>query len=363
MLGPERVTFLERFVTSFHIPFYWGCLLLAFFFGPPGAILSVYVQTYNLDEAIARTVHLFFGMQLPVWQGVAGLCLLLVILFYFLYMIRYMRLKLVAAESLLLSLSPEGEETFHKVFGGVSRLGPPIVIDVILIVFFLLQAVSEVPVNFVVFGTAPANLVFIVVSFPLWFLIFGTFAWVYFSSILGLHKLGKKPLKLKSIYEDRMLGVRPIGSLSLSLTFTYLAGLSILTLVPIVVWPNTSSPSYTWLLSVLALLGVVFFFFPLNTIHKKMLDVKHREQEAYRKLFSKAIQKQTESRTQVSESSLSDIREVLIRLTTLLTVGITKEEAAAIPTWPFDTPILGRFSAMILSIITILIANIILRQF
>jgi len=361
-LGPEKATILERFVTAFHIPFYLGCLLLAFIFGPPGAILSVYVQTNNLYEAVARTVCLFFGMQLPVWHGVAGLCLLLVILFYFLYMIRYMRLKLVAIEPLLLSLLPEGEETFHKVFGGVSRLGPPIVIDLILIVFFFFQVVLEVPVNFVVFGTAPANLGYLVVSFPLWFLIFGTFAWVYFSSIRGLHILGKKPLKLKSIYEDRMLGVRPIGSLSLSFAFTYFVGLIILTLVPIVVWPNPLSPSYIGLLSVLTLLGVIFFFLPLNTIHKKMLDVKHREQEALRKQFSRAIQKQTESRTQVSESSLSVIREVLIRLTTVLTIDISKKEVAAIPTWPFDAPIISRLAAMIFSIIAILIANFIKQQ-
>ena len=360
--GPERATFLERFVTGFHIPFFLGCLLLAFIFGPPGAILSVYVQTSNLDEAVARTTYLFFGIQVPVWQGVAGLGLLLVLLFYFLYMIRYMRLRLVAAEPLLLPLLPEGEETFHRVFGRVSRLGPPIVIGSILMVLFSLQSIPEVPGNFVIFGTAPANLVFLVVSYPLWFVIFSTFAWVYFGSIRGLHELGKKSLKLKPFHEDKMLGVRPIGSLSLSFAFTYFTGLGILALLPVVLLPNPSSPGYMGLLCMLTLSGVIFFFLPLNAIHKKMLEAKHREQKTLRHQFIKAVQTPNESRTEVSESSLSEIREELSRLTRVLTVDITREEVAAIPTWPFDAPILGRLAAMIFSIIGIVIANLILRQ-
>ena len=364
-LGPERATIFERFVRALRIPFWVGCLLLVFILGPPGAILSVYVQTYNLYDAVLRTVYLFFGMQLQFWQGVAGLSLLLMILFYFLYMIRFMRLKLVAAEPLLLSLLPEGEVTFHKVFGGVSRLGPPIVIDSILMVFFFFQeaqARAEIPTNFIVFGTAPANLIYLVVAYPLWFLIFGTFAWVYFSSIRGLHELGKKSLKLKSFHEDRMLGVRPISSLSLSFAFTYFSGLGILALLPFVISPDKISLSYIGLLSVLTLMGVIFFFLPLNTIHKKMLEVKHREQEALRMLLREVIQKPIEARTQGSELSLSDLGETLNRLTTVLMFGVIKGEVVEIPTWPFDTQILGRLSAMILSIITIIIANIIIRQ-
>jgi len=49
------------------------------------------------------------------------------------------------------------------------------------------------------------------------------------------------------------------------------------------------------------------------------------------------------------------------RLTTILSIDITKKEVAAIPTWPFDIPILGRLVAMIFSIIGILIANFILQ--
>jgi hypothetical protein len=358
-LGPERITFPERLVTALHIRFFGGCLVLAFIFGPPGAILSVYMQTLSLDEAVTRTIHLFFGMQVPVWQGVVGLGLLSVLLFYLLYMIRFMRLRLVAVEPQLLSLLPEGEETFYKVFSRVSSTRPPVVIGAIIMVLFSLQAAPEVPQNFIVFGIAPINLVFLALSYPLWFVIFSTFAWVFFGSIRGLHELGKN-LKLKSFHEDKMLGVRPIGSLSLSFAFTYFIGLGILALIPFVLLPNPSSPGYMWLLSLLILLGVIFFFLPLNTIHKKMLEVKNREQDALLRQLSKSIQSLNGSKKEVSE--LSEIWETIGRLTTALTVDITKREVAAIPTWPFDAPILGRLAAMILSIAGMLIGNFIWRQ-
>ena len=362
-LGPERATLLERFLTIFNIPYYLGCFIVILIFGPIGALLSAYLQTKNIYEAYNKTVYLFFGVQLPHWQGVAGLSLLLVILFYFLYMIRYMRLKLVAAEQLLIPLFPEGEDTYHNVFGHVSLILPPIIIEIVIIAFFFLQAIPETPINFIVYCSAPAAIFYLIISFPVWFLIFSTFAWVYFSSIRGLHELGKKSLNLKPFYEDRMLGVRPIGSLSLSLAFTYFVGLGILTLLPIVIRPDPSPIEYIFLLLILTLLGVIFFFLPLNTIHNRMLDKKSTEQKALLEEFRGAVSNLSELNARKnSGSSILDLKEILISQTLVLTFGIKKEEVTSIPTWPFDTQILGRFTAMIFSIITTIIATIIIKR-
>jgi hypothetical protein len=358
--GPEKKTLIERFVEVFHIPYNAGSLVLSIIFGPLGAILSVYLHTNNLDEAISKTIYLFFGMKPELWQSIIGLGLLFVILYFFLYMIRYMRLKLVAAEQQVLPILPKGEETFHDVFGKVSRHGPPLLIDIILISFFLLQSFPTIPENFVYFGTDPANLVFLVVAFPIWFLIFGTFAWVYFSSIRGLYELGKTSLELRSFHEDRMLGVRPMGSLSLSLAFTYFTGLGILALMPIVMSPNPSAAFYVILLSALTLLGVFFFFLPLNAIHRKMVNEKKLEQKALGEKLIEAINSQNTFTNKGAESSLAEVKEILINLTKVLTIDTTKEEVANIPTWPFDTQILSRLSAIIFSVTAILIANFIL---
>ncbi len=293
--------------------------------------------------------------------------LLSVLLFYLLYMIRYMRLRLSTAEPLLVPLLPEGEETFHRVFGRISRPIAPIAIGAILMILFTLQSYPEVPTNFLVFGTELASMVFLLVSYPLWFVIFGTFAWVYFASIRGLYELGRKPLKLKHFDEDRMLGVRPIGSLSLSFAFTYFAGLGILALLPVALLPSTSSSSYTELLFVLVLSGVVFFFLPLNAVHEKMREAKHREEESLRNQLVKIVKTPNESDTEVSDSPVSktevlEMKEVLNRLTKVIAIDMTKQEAKSIPTWPIDAPILGRFATIIISITGILAANLIMRR-
>jgi hypothetical protein len=160
-----------------------------------------------------------------------------------------------------------------------------------------------------------------------------------------------------------MLGLRPIGSLSLSFAFTYFLGLGILALLPIVIRSGSNaSLSYIGLLLVLTLLGVVIFFFPLNTIHKKMTEVKKLEQEVLRKKMSKAIQDESKSRTDDSQLSISDTNEMLSIVTKALIISITRDEVAEMPTWPFDISIISRLSAMLVTIITIILANLILRQ-
>lgn len=358
--GPENTTLTERFVEVLHIPFSVGCLVLSIIFGPPGAILFVYVQTNNLDEAISKTIYLFSGVHPTLLQSVIGLAFLSIILYYFLYMIRYMRLKLVATEKLLLPILLEGEDTFHKVFGPVSRYGPPVLIDFLLIFLFVFQDFPNIPENFIYFCDTPITLAFLVVSFPVWFLIFGTFAWVYFSSIRGLYQLGQTSLKLKSFHEDKMLGVRPMGSLSLSLAFTYFAGLGILALLPIVMTPDSSSPFYIGLLFVLTMLGILFFFLPLNTIHKKMVDEKHREHKALGEQLTMAVNRQDISSRSKMGPSLEDITEILVNINRLLTIDVSKDEINSVPNWPFDTQILSKLSAIFFSVTTIIIANFIL---
>lgn len=48
---------------------------------------------------------------------------------------------------------------------------------------------------------------------------------------------------------------------------------------------------------------------------------------------------------------------ILTRIEKLLTLETTKREVASISTWPFDTHILGRFAAIVISIVAILLAG------
>lgn len=264
------------------------------------------------------------------------------------------------AEIQLSSLLPEGEYTYDKIFGLVTRSKPPIFLGLTFMVLFSLQFVFEIPANFKVFCDHPVNLIFLGVAYPFWFVTFTTFVWMYFCSIRGLHELGKK-LLLRSFHEDKMLGVRPIGSLSLALTSTYFTGLCILALLPTVLSPDTPTLGYVFVLSSFILLGVVFFFLPLYTIHKKMLEVKVKQQELLRSELYKAVKSTSDSKIEDHES-MSDIKDALSRLTTVLKVEVTKDEVMAMPTWPIDMPILSRLLAMAVSIALVIIAEFILKR-
>jgi hypothetical protein len=357
--GPHKATIIERVVDSLRIPYVSSSILLAFLLGPPGAILSTFVSTKNIKEAFNRTVGLFFDLPLPFLQGYLGLSLLFILFFYLLYMIRFMRQKLVSAESLLVSILPEGEETFDAIFGVVSKPLPPMAFAVLFMFVIAFQSIPELPDNFAIFCINIINTVFLLVAWSFWFIAFGTFVWVYVGSIRGLYKLGTK-VKLKTFNEDKMLGVRPVGSLSLSLAYTYFMGLVILGLLPTILRPEASFLGYIIVLSLCAIVGLILFFLPQYTIHKKMVEAKGVEQELLRRELTKVVNTAEEKKDEV-ESAI-EIKDALNRLTTVLHVDITKNELESIPTWPFDTQIISRLAGMAISIIIVIIGQWIMRR-
>jgi hypothetical protein len=359
LTGPHKATIVERIVGSLRIPYVFGSVLLAFLLGPPGAILSTFVYTRDIFEAFNRVVWLFFGSPLPLLQGYLGLSLLFALFYYLLYMIQFMRQRLVSVESQLVSLLPEGEETFDTIFGGVSKSTPPVAFAILFMLVIAFQSVPELPDNFVFFCVNNINTVFLLVAWPFWFIAFCTFVWVYVGSIRGLYELGKK-VKLKSFNEDKMLGVRPVGSLSLSLTYTYFMGLIILGLLPTILQPEASILGYMVVLSTCAIVGLILFLLPQYTLHKKMVEAKGVERELLRRELSKVVRTAGEVKDDVE--SVAEIKDALNRLTTVLQVDMTRNELENIPTWPFDIQIISRLAGMAMSIIIVIIGQWIMRR-
>jgi len=357
--GPHKATIIERIVGSLRIPYVFGSVLLAFLLGPPGAILSTFVYTRDIFEAFNRVVWLFFGSPLPWLQGYLGLGLLSVLFYYLLYMIQFMRQRLVSVESQLVSLLPEGEDTFDAIFGAVSKSMPPVAFAILFMLVIAFQSVPELPDNFVFFCVNNINTVFLLVAWPFWFIAFCTFVWVYVGSIRGLYELGKK-VKLRSFNEDKMLGVRPVGSLSLSLTYTYFMGLIILGLLPTILQPEASILGYMVVLSTCAMVGLILFLLPQYTLHKKMVEAKGVEKELLRRELSKVVRTADEEKDDVE--SVAEIKDALNRLTTVLQVDMTRNEVESIPTWPFDTQIISRLAGMAMSIIIVIIGQWIMRR-
>src|SRR2546427_9348467 len=188
--GPEVLTLFERFVQHLRIPYWLVCLLLA--------IVPGYASS-NFGESFLSWL---------LWTLLA---------FYMFYVIRYMRLKIVRAESELLPLLPDGEETFHRAFGRIAQQKSQVFLWVMvgsisILYFFRLFRFT----GYMYLGLTVANISLFAVAW-------GTVFWVYLSSIYGLHILGQKPLNLKDFREDATLGVRPLGYISLHLAFVYLS--------------------------------------------------------------------------------------------------------------------------------------------
>src|SRR2546427_453805 len=229
--GPERLTLVERFIGLFQLPYLVGSLILASIFGlgSPAAFVFQYLDTFDVNHAYQRFSLYYASQGMPISQsvGVTIAVISLILTFYGFYIIRYMRLKLVAAEPKLLAILPEGEKAYHKAFGRVYSTTPILLLTILeFIAVFPAYIASALSIGLGFFG-----LVYVIINHVVFLLPFSALFWVYFSSVWGLHKLGKQPLRLKSFYQDRMMGLRPMGSLSLSLAFAYFSVFALQALV------------------------------------------------------------------------------------------------------------------------------------
>lgn len=356
--GLERATPLERFISLFHIPYYLGCLLISSIIGPPGAILLCYSKTQDIHLAISKTVWLFVGLEMPELQGIFSIFLIFSILFYCTYIIRFMRMRLISAKEKLIPILPD-EATFQNAFKSVLSVRNPILLGAVIII----TANLETQGNFAGFGTAPVDFIYFTLCLIVWSIIAGQFVWVYLSSILGLHNLGRSALKLKSHQEDNMLGVKPIGSLSLSLAITYLILFGAFVLLATLF--QAGSPIFFILITTLILSGVLIFFLPLITTHKRMLEAKNRELIRIDQMLIKATETLNNNVKDGSEAHKTEINKTLKQLTTTITIDIQRHARAEVkewPIWPIDTQIISRLGAMIISITCIILANMILRM-
>ena len=98
-------------------------------------------------------------------------------------------------------------------------------------------------------------------------------------------------------------------------------------------------------LSGLVLLGLVLFFLPLRGLHQRMADQKRQEIVRLRPKLS-----------HIYEDGASD---TALDVAHLVRIDMTDRKVAAMAIWPYDVGILGRLSAITLSVIAILLSRII----
>jgi hypothetical protein len=164
--------------------------------------------------------------------------------------------------------------------------------------------------------------------------------------VRGLYVLGKTSLKFKPFYEDEMLEAGPMGSLSLSLTVVYFGGLFLAGLIFV------SNPVILTILLALSVIGVISFFLPLTSTHRKMEDVNERELAQVRTNFGRLLQTSNKLPVTSDLSAMVELRDFQAH-------DYLERKAERIHNWPFDLQVLERLAAIILSVTAILLSRII----
>jgi hypothetical protein len=343
--GIERPGGLERYLQLIPIPYSWVCVIWALIFSPIGTIPFVILDA-RTPEGAYKTVLSVTGLQGvpdPLPELAVYLTVFIALVFFIIYYLAYLRQRIIRAEP---ELSPVlSKVSFHRSFDSVTSRRWPLVIAIFVLAQNLSGAIFAS--IFAMLGPiAKVDFVILVV-----FLSFASadFIWVYARSLWGLYKIGKESLTLTSYQEDDMLGVRPLGTLSLSISLGFSGVLGLLLLL-IAVAPIASfrEPSGLFGFAVLVLVVLLFFVLPLYSIHQKMVAEKQHEKAVHRAEYRKLLK-------EIRDGSPPHAGDVS-RLEAILMHDLTEKRISAIPTWPFDTSILGRLTAILLSVTAIILS-------
>jgi hypothetical protein len=256
-----------------------------------------------------------------------------ILLVYGLIAPRYMRGKLLQNENSISALLPNGEREFHSLFGKVSAIGPTLILFVL---FSVLVFITSLTGPFVLRLSDLSYAA--VLSLGL-----ASILWPYYTSSSGIHSMGAVKLNLRPYFADPHLGLRPVGSLALSLAAAYFAGIGLGTLNAI----SYGTDVYGYLaLGILILLGILFFFLPLLRLHQRMLLQKRLERSKVGEKLGEIFQN-------------DDKENVPVELSRMFRLEMMERKISVVATWPFDVQILSRLVVIVLSVTTVLLARVV----
>ncbi len=327
---------MERAILAVPLPYALTCFILAAVAQSPGLFLANLADLGNVDAAIQATFPELSTAPVSLLVGSTAIG----IGFYtaLLWMTRYVRQRLASAHEAVAPLLPDGEAGFRRISGIANAPIPICGLAFLLGVFFW-----TIGTHAAVLG--PAHVLFIGVQLAVICFSTATVLWIYFATLWGLGRLGKEPLRLRPYTEDPMLGLRPLGQMSVSATMVYFAMIAVVLLTALV-YPQT--PLYLAFLLGLLAFGVLLFVLPLLGIHKKMLEEKRR---AEGELAEAAAREWREMETAPSEGAtgLAELRSMVVSLRRFVAHDRAERKVATLPTWPFDPQVTGRITAITLT--------------
>jgi hypothetical protein len=172
-----------------------------------------------------------------------------------------------------------------------------------------------------------------------------TAVWVYLALQLGLDRLGRGQLTLRSYSGDRTLGLEPVGGLAFT-GFWMLFG----AVAPLVLTSFADLPTVI-VGSVVLAVAFSLFFLSVRGLHRQMSAIKHRELQRAVFLYSQAYAK-------VQENPTLDVLEAQ---TPLLNAAENLEKRAErIRAWPFDEPTFAWVATIATSVVAIIVARVLL---
>ena len=348
--GPESLTLAERFIVAFRLPYGVGCILVGFgLFGILNTVLSNDVETGDLRQSVVAAFSL---------QNLATSALFA----YSFYAPRYMRTKLLEAGRSLPALMPKNDAGFRTTFRGVASVRPQVATWIVFLAALLLAL--NVAVAFGGSSTFRFNIggsfslleflatIVDIVSLAVVTLALSSVVWTYWSISTGMRRFSGAPLELRPYYEDPFLGLRPVGSLALSLATVYFGFIALFLLSLLT---SASTPTIGDLVGVggflfaLISLGVLLFFVPLTKLHRRMMAEQRTARAALNPQLRMLFQESP-------NRSSGDVEHVL-------RVDLMDRKVASMALWPYDVGILGRLSVIAVSVTAILISRIIALVF
>lgn len=347
--SPERLTVPERLVRPTRLGYFIGCIIVSFVAGGPGSFLVFYLGSLNIGQAWSETVSASFFSIFPITQqgppsqGVAEVTVSTLSLFVDMYLTRYLRVLVLSARPRLSPLSPTAESSYRKAFGPMTSLSGSLFLTLL---FFSLYFPARALI-----ATSPVSLVGITILSAIAFTIYGAAFWVYLSGLWGVSRFGMEPLKLKQFYEDRMLGLRPLGQIVVSSAAIFSVAITITLGASLI---TGDVPSLAINLAIVAI-GISMLFIPLIGIHRRMVGVKEEEEAKLSSLSKELFTDSRNSGSTNQEDSTSIKIKDLIELEKFLAL---KDDASKISEWPFESRNVERLIAILLAIFAALLARL-----
>jgi hypothetical protein len=235
---------------------------------------------------------------------------------------------------------------YDRIFRGISAQSYPVILSIpffLLIVYYLYFSLIPRGLN-----PSGVYLAYVVFSAAFSALSFATYIWIYATALWGLYKFGKQQLNLKPYYNDRMLGLRPVGAMSLAPTRSFF----LIVLYQVLTVYISPDPVSLALIATTIALGAVLFFLPLKSCHEKLLDAKRKAQGEISEELSTLLDSKGNLTTTDVASGIADMKKLMI-------LSMAEERARSIPAWPLDTSTLGNFTVILVSVSGALISSVI----